>query len=169
MKKQKEEPSLLATKSEQPQLELVDTSTGELTNIPIRKHKTWLTYTHIRNGYEKNDGKGRTVPNQALSIEEIILRTQRGYPVDETYTTFYNGEDDDLPDLRRLDITQLHELKKWADDKIKEGESFMQKQYDDYREKKNNEFYQKKFEKEEAAKKATQPAPSAGRSEPLTT
>lgn len=101
---------------------------------------------------EAGGGKSKTVPDQSLSIRELIERSQRGYPIDAQYTTFYNGEDEDLPDLRRLDLTDLQELKNWTNERIKDGQKFMQEQYEKAQEKNTEEYYRKKFAAEQKEK-----------------
>lgn len=93
-----------------------------------------------------NDKPSKTVPNQAMSIDEIIKRTQKGLPVTGVKIPLYNETDDGiLPDLRRLDISELHELKK----RMAQAEKEIRKQLAEDEEKRQLEeteaFYAKKF------------------------
>lgn len=93
-----------------------------------------------------NDKPSKTVPNQAMSIDEIIKRTQKGLPVTGVKIPLYNETDDGiLPDLRRLDISELHELKK----RMAQAEKEIRKQLAEDEEKRQLEeteaYYAKKF------------------------
>lgn len=93
-----------------------------------------------------NDKPSKTVPNQAMSIDEIIRRTQKGLPVTGVKVPLYNETDDGvLPDLRKLDISELHELKK----RMAQAEKDIRKQLAEEEEKRQLEeteaFYRRKF------------------------
>lgn len=103
-----------------------------------------------------------TVPDQSLSIREIIERTKRGYPVDGEKTVFYNGEDDDMPDIRRMDLTELHDLQNWTKQRIKIAED---EKHDNYRKaqaKKTEEYYREKFLKENPPAQGDNPPQRGG-------
>lgn len=59
---------------------------------------------------EVNKEPSQTVPDQSLSIRTIMERYARGLPIDNTKTPIYHG-DDEIPDLRRLDLSEVQELK----------------------------------------------------------
>lgn len=128
---------------EQPKIEF---SEKKVVNFQVRN---MLNYNSIDvKRHEPGGGKSKTIPDQSLTIKELIQRSQRGYPLDASYTTFYNGEDDTLPDLRKLDLTELHELRDWTNSKIKDGEKFIKEQYEKAQAKDTEEYYRKKFAKE---------------------
>lgn len=54
-------------------------------------------------------GVSMTVPDQTLSLRELIDRYTRGVPV-RTHQPVYNG-DEDLPDFERLDLVDLDEAR----------------------------------------------------------
>lgn len=66
---------------------------------------------------EYNVGKSETVPDQMLSVREILLRFASGTmpPIgaSQEYT-------EDLPDLRGLDISELHEMRRMAKQDIED-------------------------------------------------
>jgi len=59
---------------------------------------------------EKNFGPSQTVPDQTMSIKEILDRYARGLPMDGK-VPIYEGEDGDGIDPRRLDLSERAELK----------------------------------------------------------
>lgn len=57
----------------------------------------------------------KTVPDQSLPVSEIIRRFTRGIPV-ENYTTPLYDEEGTMPDPRRMDIEEWHEMRENATD-----------------------------------------------------
>ncbi|WP_373755077.1 hypothetical protein [Jeotgalibaca porci] len=60
---------------------------------------------------EENHLPSMTVPDQAMSIEEILVRFASGTLPDVMHNIEYS---DDMPDLRGLDISELMDMKKQA-------------------------------------------------------
>lgn len=70
--------------------------------------------------YEKeNVLPSMTVPQQAYTAAEIISRFKKGLSVDGGRVPEYNGEDYPLPDLRKLDLVEIHELKDQYAEQVK--------------------------------------------------
>ena len=63
--------------------------------------------------YEVNNDPSLTVPDQTMSIKEIMVRYARGIPFDNTKIPIYDGEDDILEgiDWRTLDLSEREEFK----------------------------------------------------------
>lgn len=59
---------------------------------------------------EKNSGISLTVPDQALSVRQILERYARGLPLGGQRTPVFD-EDDDLPDVRTLDLSERQEMR----------------------------------------------------------
>lgn len=61
--------------------------------------------------YERNDQPSLTIPDQTLTIPEILRRYARGIPLDSIVKLpIYDGEDIYNPDMRTLDLTEQAEL-----------------------------------------------------------
>jgi len=73
---------------------------------------------------EVNTLPSETVPNQAMSMRTIMARFASGTLNDISRETEYS---EDLPDLRGLDISQLHDMKLENQRKIKELEAEKQR------------------------------------------
>lgn len=58
---------------------------------------------------EVNSLPSETVPNQALSVREILTRFAQGIPPDIQQREVFYSEDND--DLRGIDISEYHDLK----------------------------------------------------------
>ena len=66
-------------------------------------------HTFTKN-YEINTLPSLTVPDQTMSIRTILDRHSRGLPIDGIKIPIYEGEENDLPDYRRLDLAEREEL-----------------------------------------------------------
>jgi len=76
---------------------------------------------------EVNTQPSLTIPDQTLSIKQIMDRFSKGLPLDGHREAIYNGEDDDMPDLAHMDLADREQAIKEAQyeaetlaDKIKE-------------------------------------------------
>lgn len=66
---------------------------------------------------EVNTLPSMTVPDQSMSIQEIVRRYASGLPLGGERVPFYMDEDTDLPDLSKMDkIERLETLRELADE-----------------------------------------------------
>lgn len=128
-------------------------SNNEATTLPeISKPRVlnMLNYHPSFNESEKGGGISQTIPEQTLSIRELLQRHQAGIPIDVRTDGMFNEDDDDeiFSNLKTLDLTELRDLRNEMDEAIKKA----QKERADYFEQqKLNELEQKfkeKFTKE---------------------
>jgi len=70
--------------------------------------------------YEFNTLPSMTVPDQTMSIRTILDRHSRGLPIDGIKIPIYDGEENDLPDWRRLDLAERQELAHLYTNEIKD-------------------------------------------------
>lgn len=111
----------------------------------------------IRNYYARPETKGETsdkpsltVPDQSMTIAEIISRTQKGLPVSGVRVPMYNEtEDGILPDVSKMDISEIYELKRQIAHTEKELRKKLQQQQQEEQQRQTEEFYRKKFRKDE--------------------
>lgn len=88
-----------------------------------------------------------TIPDQTLSIKEIISRYVRGLPIDGEKVPIYDGEEDDMPDPRTLDLSELAELDRASKSTIENYQSDLNKYKDNQFKKRMYEDYKKELEK----------------------
>lgn len=67
---------------------------------------------------EKNKLPSMTVPDQTMSIKEILDRHTRGLPIAGQKIAFYDPEDD-MPDLSKMDLAERQEHMEAAAEEIK--------------------------------------------------
>lgn len=67
---------------------------------------------------EANSGKSQTVPDQVMSIKELLKRHQSGLIVHQ-YQPIYD-EDGYMPDPRSMDLTDVDDLKRKNNEIIRE-------------------------------------------------
>lgn len=70
-----------------------------------------------------------TIPDQALTVAQLVERNKRGLPLGGARTPQYqdNPEADFLPDIAKLDLAEIHELKDQAAASIKESKEKLEK------------------------------------------
>jgi DNA-binding transcriptional MerR regulator len=62
------------------------------------------------NDDEINDEPSLTIPDQSMSVRELITRYSSGLPLGGVKEQIYEGEDGDGIDPRRLDLAERQEL-----------------------------------------------------------
>jgi len=60
-----------------------------------------------------------TVPDQSMSVKEILDRFARGLPIDGRKVPLYEGETD-MPDIRGLDLAERQAMYEAAEQELKE-------------------------------------------------
>ena len=112
-------------------------------NGTLKKVKNSLNYV-------SNDGRtftqpSMTIPDQTISIKELVSRFAKGLPIAEGKTPIYDesGESEGI-DLRKLDLSEIYDLKKQVEWKIENAYKQTQKQKDLFT--KENEESQKQPE-----------------------
>lgn len=72
----------------------------------MKRIKIALAYDFKANKGEVNTLPSETIPGQALSVPEMIRRSQAGLSVAGVRAPLYTGEDE-VPDFSRMDISEL--------------------------------------------------------------
>lgn len=67
---------------------------------------------------EKNRLPSMTIPDQSMSVKEIMDRYTRGLPIDGQKVPVYTGGDDDMPDPRTLDLAERQQLAEDAQNEL---------------------------------------------------
>lgn len=93
-------------------------ATQPLSEIPFKRFNRSTRNYHPGESpgdYEEPTGVSITVPDQTLSLRTLLDRHTRGLPVPMNQGTY---SDQDLPDLNRLDFTEIDALKEANRDDI---------------------------------------------------
>lgn len=69
---------------------------------------------------ESNKGKSETVPDQSMTIRDIINKYASGVLPDFSHELEYS---EDMPDLRGMDISELHNMKREVKQELKDLEA----------------------------------------------
>jgi hypothetical protein len=72
--------------------------------------KTSMNAREFEKNYERNSKPSLTIPDQTMSIRTILERHSRGLPIDGMKVPIWEGEENDLPDWRTLDLSERQEL-----------------------------------------------------------
>lgn len=82
----------------------------------IRKNN-WYNYQQPT--HERHTLPSKTIPDQAMSIREIMVKHTRGIPIETKMPTYHNDHELETLegiDVRKLDITEIHtEMEKIAE------------------------------------------------------
>lgn len=74
--------------------------------------KNWLNAYLFPKDYEVPYGESETVPDQSMSMREILSRYARGLPVSAGMREdAYYDEDSQFPDTKGMDLAELQELR----------------------------------------------------------
>lgn len=70
--------------------------------------------------HEINTLPSATIPDQTMTIKQIMDRYARGLPLEGVKVPIYEGEDSDLPDPKTLDLAERQELKEQYQEELQE-------------------------------------------------
>jgi len=90
------------------------------------KHRNQYNSKEFKTDGENNFSPSMTIPDQTLSIKEILERYARGLPM-EGKVPIYEGEDGDGIDPRRLDLSERAELQKLYTEELNEIKKSLEK------------------------------------------
>lgn len=83
--------------------------------------KNWLNAHLFPKDYQVPYGESETVPDQSMSMREIISRYARGLPVNTGMRTdAYYDEGSDFPDTTGMDLAELQELRMKYNEELNE-------------------------------------------------
>lgn len=93
----------------------VDISTGEIFDVvtkPItRPVKTQYNAELFTAYYEVNGRPSETIPDQTMSLKVLLERHARGLPITGNPSAPEYYGDEQMPDLNKMDISEIHALK----------------------------------------------------------
>lgn len=96
---------------------------------------------------ESNRLPSMTIPDQSLTIPQLIARFTRGLPADvKNYVPVYNGENV-YPDLDKLDLAEQQILREFARDQVKAHQEKIKAEIQARRDQEAEEFNKWKEEK----------------------
>lgn len=88
--------------------------------------------------FERVSPISETIPDQSLSIKEILDRYSRGLGVEGERFAVYHGDEDEMPVLQKMDLSEIQELQ----EDLAEYTRIKKEEYD--KEKKEQEEQQRK-------------------------
>lgn len=80
---------------------------------------------------ETNNLPSLTIPDQSLSVRDLMERQSRGLSLSGVKVPIYHGEDEFLPEYKNLDLSEREDLKRANQDEIREMKSLLQKQFNE--------------------------------------
>lgn len=84
----------------------------------MKKFKNNYNAHEFPKQYEKNSGKSETIPDQTMTMREIMDRYAKGLPIGgQRQGTFDDSLDEDaddafdmMPDMKKLDLSEQHDI-----------------------------------------------------------
>lgn len=129
----------------------------------MKKHQ-WNSHKFPKK-YEVNNQPSLTVPDQAMSIKEIMYRTAHGLPTSGQRVPMYaEDEDDDMPDLTHMDLAEKQEYVDSMKTELKELNDKREKSEQDKKEKRQKAQWEKqqRLDSPNNDDKSTKPDSSGG-------
>lgn len=96
--------------------------------------------------HESSSKPSMTIPDQSLSIRELYDRFQSGLPLQGVKDAVYYGEDDDFPDLAKMDLADRENYIKGVREELEEFKTKRSAQIDAKRREKEEAAFQKRLE-----------------------
>lgn len=87
------------------------------------KIKNFMNYEEFEKDHEKDFEPSQTIPDQTMSIRELVRRYASGLPLGGSREPIYEGEEGDGIDPRRLDLAERQEIEIAARQELAEIES----------------------------------------------
>lgn len=95
------------------------------------KFKTPFNANEFPKYTEDKFGPSMTVPDQTMSLKDILTRYARGLPIEGEKFPVYHGEEEMPPDLKKMDLSEIHDLRtRVAEEIYEQTEIFKQQQRD---------------------------------------
>lgn len=104
---------------------------GELKNVeelvkndyekPYRRFKSQWNGEQSPKRYEKVSALSQTIPDQTMSVSEIMNRYAKGLPLTGERVPIYHGDEEFVPDIKTLDLSEIEDLKIQAQNSIDEN------------------------------------------------
>lgn len=93
--------------------------------------KNSLNAASFPKNYEVNEFPSETIPDQTMSMREILQRYARGLPLEGERVPMYSEDpENDLPDMRHLDLAEQQEIREQYAEELKDLEKRLKKQKD---------------------------------------
>lgn len=109
--------------------------------------------------YERNNLPSMTIPDQSLSVKDILKRYARGLPLYQNpQQPIYEGDEMELPDLRKMDLAEIQELREYTQEKIKTTRENLEQQARKLREKELQDYNEWKKTRQEQKTNPAEPA-----------
>lgn len=123
----------------------------------MRKYD-YSTMYQVTDPGEKVTQPSMTVPNEAMSIREILVRYSRGLPIDAKVPIY--DEENDLPDPKKMDLADWEEMQIAARQEVKRIKEKHEKEMSEKKaeaEKRKSEYQKfQEFLKSQSTQQSTQ-------------
>lgn len=106
---------------------------------------------------EVNKQPSQTVPNQTMSLKTILERYAKGLPITGNPNEPVYYGDENMPDLNKMDISEIHDLKEAVKSDIKEKQAQLAADQETARQKAHQKSIDDEVEKRLSSKSKKDP------------
>jgi hypothetical protein len=82
-------------------------------------HKSVSSYKKNYKGQVNNE-ESKTVPDQSMTLRELLVRYAKGLPLEGQKTPIWEGEEGFDVDPQKLDLAEIEELREKAEQELKD-------------------------------------------------
>lgn len=101
----------------------------------MKKVVNMLNYDPTDDPGEINTMPSNTIPDQTMSLREILDRYARGIPPNGK-EPIYHGDDEFVPDLKRMDLAEIQELKELVGEAVEQTTKKARKEHGEHQQRK---------------------------------
>lgn len=126
--------------------------------MATKKFRTPYNGLGYATSYEKNDGVSLTVPDQSMTVRQLVQRYASGLPLTGTHRVgLYHGDDTPFPNFEQMDFAEQREVINAAKEEMEAIKVELNKKASDLKKKKFQAKQKEALEKQlaETNKQAT--------------
>lgn len=113
----------------------------------MQQFKTQYNYEEFPDAGEIIKGRSMTIPDQTLSVKELMERYARGLSLSGVKVPIYEGDEEGMPDLEHLDLADRQLLLETAQQEIEDIRNRANEKALKLKKRKNDEAVQKAYQR----------------------
>lgn len=115
-------------------------------NLMVKNSLNAIAFAKV---YEDHsESVSMTIPDQTMTVREILVRYARGLSISDGRVPIYEGEDDVMPDLAHMDLADRQEIMEAVASDIEATRLKHEKYLASKKAKESEDHWRKKFAKE---------------------
>lgn len=91
---------------------------ADQSNWPLKFKTQWNGVETENKRFERVGTVSKTIPDQTMSVAEIMHRYAKGLPISGERVPVYHGDEEFIPDIKTLDLSEIEDMKIQAQNTI---------------------------------------------------